>query len=117
MSAVRIISKNEDEDFPYEAAKAYLTENFTLDTYPVDFEEMIEVGRRIGWPDALIRANQLLAERGKCFNFAQTDYPKLQGSLFEDNIFFSFTDSLHYEICLPVIKVIAKSIGCVVFKQ
>ena len=85
-----------------------------VELVPKDFTRMLEVGRRIGWPKALIEANEQLAARGRCFDIAHSAPPELTGSLFEDNIFFSFTSDDHEMICRPVILQLATKLNLIV---
>jgi hypothetical protein len=85
MPAVRLVPITDDAPFPYEEAKRLLEED--SDLTPTDFAPMIAAGRRMRWPEEMIRANEELAKRGKCFDFEMRVEPILRGSLFEDNIF------------------------------
>ena len=76
-----------------------------------DFTSMLAAGRRMGWSEAMLRANEELAARGKCFDFSQGAPPGLKGSLFEDNIFFSFVSAQHLEASLPVIQRLADALN------
>ena len=113
MPAVRLIPKTDDASFPYDAAKRLLAQD--ADLTPKDFGPMIEAGRRMRWTEAMIRANEELARRGKCFDFQMRVEPSLSGSLFEDNVFFSVTGD--EKAALAYIRRLAKELGVRVFKH
>jgi hypothetical protein len=102
MPAVRLIPITDDATFPYSDVKRRLEQD--ADLIPKDFRPMIEAGRRMGWTAAMIRANEELADRGKCFDFTLRAEPYLSGSLFENNVFFHITgdeqEALEYIITL-----------------
>ena len=114
MSVIRIVPRDDDSPFPYQRAHEELrTLGVTL--APKDFTAMLNAGRRIGWSEAMIRANEELAERGNCYDFYQTATPRLRGSLFENNIYFSFESGEHQEACLPLIRTLADSLGAAIW--
>jgi hypothetical protein len=113
MSGVRLIAKDET-DFPWERALQELRSLDGMKLVPKDFTRMLDVGRRIGWPDELIEANEQLAARGRCFDIAQSFPPQLTGSLFEDNIFFSFVSADHETTCRPAILELATKLDLIV---
>jgi hypothetical protein len=113
MPAVRLIPKTDDAAFPYDEAKQRLEQD--ADLMPKDFGPMIEAGRRMGWTQAMIRANEELALYGKCFDFQMRVAPNLTGTLFEDNIFFSITGQ--ERAALAYIRRLAKELGVRVFKH
>ena len=110
MSGVRLIAKDET-DFPWAGALQELRSLEGAELVPKDFTRMLEAGRRIGWPRELIEANEQLAARGRCFDIAQSAPPELRGSLFEDNIFFSFLSDDHEKSCRPVIEQLATTLN------
>ena len=110
MSAIRIVPRDDDSAFPYERALGELR-TLGVALVPKDFTAMLNAGRRMGWSEAMIRANEELAERGKCYDFQQTGPPHLRGSLFENNIYFSFESGEHQEACLPLIHTLAETLG------
>jgi hypothetical protein len=113
MPAVRLIPKTDDAPFPYDAAKRRLAQD--ADLTPKDFAPMIETGRRMRWTEAMIRANEELARRSKCFDFQMRAEPNLSGSLFEDNVFFSVTGD--EKAAMAYIKRLTKELGVRVFKH
>jgi hypothetical protein len=70
---------------------------------------MIAAGRRMRWPEEMIRANEELAKRGKCFDFQIRVESFLRGSLFEDNIFFHITGE--ERAAMAYIERLAKALG------
>lgn len=108
--ALRLIPKTDDGPFPYEMARQLLLNLEGLVFTPKDFGPMLAAGRRMGWPDELIRANEDLARKGRCFDFAMTKAPFLRGSLFEDNVFFSFSSRGHRDGCMPEIERLASTL-------
>ena len=105
---IRLIPKTDDAAFPYEEAMRLLQANAGINFKPKDFAPMIAAGTRLGWTVEMIRANEELARRGNCFEFASEKAPFLRGSLFEDNVFFSFSGAKHEHACVPEIERLAK---------
>jgi hypothetical protein len=114
MSGLRLIAKEDETDFPWERALQALRSLDGLELVPKDFTRMLEVGRGIGWSQELIETNEQLAARGRCFDIAQSVPPELMGSLFEDNIFFSFGSDDHEKICRPTILSLATELDLAV---
>jgi hypothetical protein len=72
---------------------------------PTNFEALIAAGRKHGhWPEALVREHEEMAKRGKCFSFKLQSPPFLQGTLYEDNVWFSFYSADHQKACIPIIE-------------
>ena len=116
MTAIRLVSKTDDAEFPYSEAKHLLfIVNTDAQFEPVDFDAMIAAGCRVGWSDALIQSHRALAKRGNCFSFRIHHPPYLQGILYEDNLFFSFTDSEHQLRCEPEIVKLSQLLGLELF--
>ena len=92
MAAIRLIPKTDESEFPYDAALKLIQSLPDVMLRPQDFTQMIATGKRIGWPEVMIRSHEEMAARGKCFQFRWDGYPALSGSLFEDNVFFSIID-------------------------
>jgi len=109
MSGTRLVSKAEITEFPYDAVKDALLAMPAIKTAPVDFDRMIEVGKRIGWSKEMLDAHEALKARGRCFTFRQNEHPWLQGTLFEDNVFFDYADSSHEAEARPIIIELART--------
>jgi hypothetical protein len=108
MSGVRLIPKTDESEFPYQEAKQILLFSFQdLSFQSTDFAPMIVAGKRIGWTEEMLIAHEALAERGNCFDFRLQISPYLNGTLYEDNIFFRFVDSEHERECMPLIPELA----------
>jgi hypothetical protein len=115
--ALRLIPGTDDGDFPYEQAKGLLHSLDEFEIGEVDFPAMIEKGKQIGWTQEMIDANWGLMKRGKCFSFIQHATPFLQGTMYEDNILFSFSSREHEDGCRRVINDFAKRLGVRVWEQ
>ena len=92
MPAIRLIPKTDDAEFPYDAALALIQRLPGVVLRPADLAPMIAAGKRMGWPEAMVRANEALAARGKCWAFSWSGPPALTGTLYEDNVFLSVVD-------------------------
>jgi hypothetical protein len=108
---IRLIPATDSSEFPYAVASSMLRDMEGMAISDVDFPAMIEAGKRFGWPQKTIDSHWGMMERGKCFQFAQSDAPFLQGTMYEDNIFFSFQDRAHQELCESIINSMAKLLG------
>lgn len=108
---IRLIPATDSSEFPYAVASSMLRDMEGMAISDVDFPAMIEAGKRFGWPQKTIDSHWGMMERGKCFQFAQSREPFLQGTMYEDNIFFSFHDHIHQESCKLVIESMAKVLG------
>lgn len=110
MSATRLVPKTDTTEFPYQAAKDALLAMPAMKTQPVDFDRMMEVGKRIGWSREMLDAHEALKAGGRCFQFRQNQAPWLQGTLFEDNVFFGYTDGKQEALARPVIAERARTL-------
>jgi hypothetical protein len=110
MSGTRLVSKADTTEFPYEAAKDALLAMPAMNTGRVDFDRMIEVGKRIGWSKEMLEAHEALRASGRCFTFRQNQPPWLQGTLFEDNVFFDYADSNQEVAARAVIIELARTL-------
>src|SRR5437870_1892326 len=100
MSGIRLIPKTDESEFPYmEARQILLFELHDVFFKPTDFDALISAGKRVGWTAEMIAEHQAMAERKKCFDFRMESVPYLSGTLYEDNIFFSFYDSQQEKQC------------------
>ena len=113
MAAIRIAPTKDDASFPYQAAKEFLAQD--ADLTPADLEAMIAAGKRMGWTEDMIRANEELARRGLCFDFVLRIEPFLRGTLYENNILFSITGD--EKAAQRYIKALAKKLGGRVHKH
>lgn len=113
MPAIRIVPVDDDDDFPYEEALRLLEQDADLE--PADLTEMIEAGRRMGWSQEMIVANEALAAGGKCFSFTLRKPPHLSGTLYEDNIFFSINGN--ERDAKTYIRSLAKLLGAAVYEH
>ena len=106
MTACRLIPKTDEAPFPYdEATRLLLFEDSSMTFRPKDFGPLIAAGRKHGhWSAETIQKHEQMAERGRCFDFRSERPPYLEGTLFEDNIWFSFHSSEHQKTCLAVIE-------------
>ena len=106
MAACRLIPKTDEATFPYdEAMRLLLFEDASMMFSPKDFVALIAAGREHGhWSVETIREHEQMAERGRCFEFRSERPPYLEGTLYEDNIWFSFHSFEHQKACLPVIE-------------
>ncbi|MFP2933858.1 hypothetical protein ACLESO_53760 [Pyxidicoccus sp. 3LG] len=77
-------------------------------TSDVDFPSMIEAGKSFGWTQEMVDSHWGMMARGKCFSFEQDALPHLQGTMYEDNIFFTFTDYEHEVAAMHEIERLAK---------
>ena len=113
MPAIRIVPPTDDAPFPYQAAKELLAQD--ADLTPADLQAMIAAGKRMGWTEEMIMANEELAQRGHCFDFVLRIEPFLRGTLYENNIFFSITgDEMAAQ---RYIKALAGKLGARVYKH
>jgi hypothetical protein len=92
MAAIRLIPKTDDGEFPRHAARELIEALPGAALFAPDFAAMIAAGRRMGWPAAMIRANEELASRGNCISFEWAGPPKISGTLYENNVFFGVVD-------------------------
>ena len=113
MPAVRLVPLTDNATFPYTEARLRLEQDAELTAK--DFGAMIQAGRRMGWTGDMIRANEELAARRNCYDFALTVEPHLRGSLFEDNIFFSVTGD--ERAALEYIERLARELGLRVYRH
>jgi len=106
MAACRLIPKTDDAAFPYdEAMRVLIVEQPAMTFQPKDFAPLIAAGRdHAHWSPELIREHEEMAQRGRCFDFRLERAPHLQGTLFEDNIWFSFHSAEHEKSCLRFIE-------------
>lgn len=79
-----------------------------METSEVDFPAMIAAGTRLGWPKGMIDSHWAMKERGRCFSFEQGAYPHLRGTMYEDNVFFTYIDGGHEAAARPEIERLAK---------
>ena len=116
MAFVRSVPKSGDDPSPYDDAKRLLLiEDSDCIFEQADLRPMIEAGRRMGWPEALIRANEELQQRGRCFKFEIQREPCLNGTLFEDNVMFELSNSTSDEDALREINRLATQLNLKVF--
>jgi hypothetical protein len=113
MPTVRLVPITDEADFPYEEAKRLLERD--ADLTPKDFGPLVAAGRRMHWTEAMLRANEELAERGNCYDFRLRAEPLLAGSLFEDNVFFSITGD--ERAALAYIRGLARVLGVRVYRH
>jgi len=106
--AARLIPKTDESEFPYEEVRRRLFENPSTRVRPFDFGPMIEAGKRMGWTEEMIRTNEELSHRGRCFAFEMTQEPFLRGTLYEDNVFFSFSGAEHERASMHAIEGLAR---------
>jgi hypothetical protein len=111
VSAIRIVPEDDDAEFPYAEARRRL--EIDAELMPKDFAPMIEAGKRMGWSPAMVRANEELAERGKSFDFIMKVEPFLQGTLYEDNIYFIVDDD--EKAAKKYIRALARELGAAVY--
>lgn len=105
---MKLIPKTDVADFPYEKALELLLSRYSdLSTNPVDFDTLIENGKRMGWTEEMINSHQAMKKRGKSFNFKTETENGLRGTFGEDNISFLFNSKEHENKCIPVIKTLA----------
>lgn len=106
MAACRLIPKTDEAAFPYdEAMRLLLFEDSSMTFRPKDFGPLITSGHNQGhWSAETIREHEQMAERGQCFDFRSERPPYLEGTLYEDNVWFSFYSFDHQKACLPVIE-------------
>jgi hypothetical protein len=113
MPAMRLVAITDDAGFPYAEAKRRLAQD--ADLTPADLTPMIAAGRRMGWTGELIRANEELARRGNCFDFALQVAPYLTGTLYEDNVFFRMTGDESAEVAY--VEKLAEELGAAVYRH
>lgn len=117
MKAIRIIPSTDDGNFPYEAVRHILLQLEGLETGEVDFPAMIESGMRMGWSKEMVEANWDLMKRGKCFTFHQGEELYLQGTMYEDNVYFVLSEPKHEDSARNQIARIAESLKLRVFEH
>jgi hypothetical protein len=110
VSGTRLVAKSEAVPFPYEAARAALLALPAMEIGVVDFQRMIEVGKRIGWSQELIDGHEALRAGGRCFTFRQNQPPWLRGTAYEDNVFFEYADEQQEAAVRPVISDLARTL-------
>jgi hypothetical protein len=117
MAASRLIPKTEEAAFPYDQAMRLLFfEDSSMMFRPKDFGPLIAAGRQHGhWSVETIRDHEHMAEQGRCFEFRSERPPYLEGTLFEDNIWFSFHSLDHQKACLPVIESLRQKLDVRIF--
>jgi hypothetical protein len=111
MSGTRLVPTSEAAAFPYQAAKAALLALPAIEVGPVDFERMIEVGKRIGWSQEMLDGHEALRVGGRCFTFRQNEPPWLRGTFYDDNVFFEYADETQEAAMRPLIAELARALG------
>src|SRR5689334_10540510 len=117
MSAIRMIPATDDGPFPYDQALKLLSTCPGLMMKSKNFAPLIAAGKRMGWSQEMIEEHERMEQGGLCFDFAQQQTPFLQGSLFEDNIYFRLTDYEHEKKCESLIVRIVAELGARVYRQ
>ncbi|MBN1311120.1 MAG: hypothetical protein JXB30_06845 [Anaerolineae bacterium] len=115
MSAIRIIPTSDDAEFPYADAKRLLDSLPGVNRKETDIPAIIEAGVKAGWPKALVEEHRRLMRSGKCFDYAVDG--GIRCTLWENNIFFSFSNRTHEEQCLPIIEMLANQLQCKLFRH
>jgi hypothetical protein len=110
MSGTRLVPVSDSAEFPYGAVKERLLALPSIELEPVDFERMIEVGKRIGWSKELLDGHEALKLGGRCFTFRQNVPPWLRGTLYEHNVFFEYTDEQQERLVRPHITELAQGL-------
>jgi len=112
VAACRLIPKTDAGPFPYDEAKRLLLfEQPAMTFEPKDFAPVIAAGREhCHWSAEVIRQHEEMAQRGRCFDFRLERPPHLQGTLFEDNIWFSFYSPQHQKSCLRFIEALREKL-------
>ena len=108
---IRLIPATDESAFPHDVAASMLRDMDGMTISDVDFPAMIEAGKRFGWPQKMIDSHWGMMERGNCFQFDQNSEPFLQGTMYEDNIFFAFQGRAHQKSCEAVIDSMAQILG------
>lgn len=119
MAAFRLIPKTDEAPFPYdEAMRLLLFEDSSMIFLPKDFGPLIAAGRDHGhWSAETIRQHEQMAERGRCFDFRSERPPYLEGTFFEDNIYFSFHSFDHQKACVPLIESLRQKLDVRILKH
>lgn len=112
MAACRLIPKTDEARFPYdEAMRLLLFEDSSMTFRPKDFGLLISAGRdHAHWSAETVRLHEQMAERGRCFDFRSECPPFLEGTFYEDNIFFSFHSFDHEKACFPAIEALRQKL-------
>jgi hypothetical protein len=112
VSGVRLVVPVGDKRaFPWEAARRALKNIDGMSFESLDIPALVAAGKKMGWSPAMIDHHWKMMANGRCFRFDQDDEPFVGGSLYEDNVFFSFDDAEHDADCRPIIEQIARSLG------
>lgn len=97
--------------FPHAQVKRLLQSIPSMDLDPLDIPALVAAGKAMGWSQTVIDHHWTLLAHGKCFRFEQDGGVELSGTLYEDNVFFSFADADHDAACRPVVEKLAKKLG------
>jgi len=97
--------------FPWSQVRRTLHDAGGMSFEELDIPALVAAGQRMGWSQAMIDHHWKLMQNGRCFRFDQDDEPELSGSLYEDNVFFSFIDAEHEAACRPFIEGLAEALG------
>lgn len=110
MTGLRLVPAD-GKPFPYDRALRLLKTIPTIELDSLDIPALVAAGKKMGWSQVVIDHHWTLMANGKCFRFDQDDEPELSGTLYEDNLFFSFFDGDHEAACRPLIEKIARQLG------
>ncbi len=98
-------------EFPFEEVKKKIAGLPKISTTDVDFDALIQKCKDNDWPPELADKYRRLKDSGNCIEFETKGDPVYTGTVWEENVYFTFEDLAQHNACEPFIEKLARELG------